>query len=196
MHQIPGTNLAFIHIPKTAGMSVRKALGMKTSVAAHSVSSEEDEKLMAPEFIRFCVVRHPIRRFISAYLYNLYYAEQNPTGIRGEIKRVGAMSDINVFIEAAKAGDVKLGRYDHSRTQISYIKQAKPQIILKHENLSEDIKIIGRLIGMSNVELPTQNTSSERAKKLAHANTEITEDNMEFLKKFYRSDMTMFGYKD
>ena len=70
MHRIPGTNLVFVHIPKTAGQAVRAAFGMKSSSDAHSTSSEDDQMLMAPRFVRFCVVRHPIQRFVSAYLFH------------------------------------------------------------------------------------------------------------------------------
>jgi len=194
MYRIPGTNLVFIHIPKTAGQAVRAAFGMKSSSSAHSTTSEEDLILMAPRFVRFCVVRHPIQRFVSAYLYNLWFADKKPTGVRAEIQRIGATTDINLFIEAAIRDDIQLEKFVHFRPQTELIRETRPQIVLRHENLAKDIKIIGQLAGKPEVELPARNVSTERSAEQASVNTDISDGNMAFLKQFYRSDLRLFGY--
>jgi hypothetical protein len=195
MHRIPRTNLVFVHIPKTAGIAVRKAFGMKSQTAAHSITTENDKKLMAPRFVRFCVVRHPIERFVSAYLYNLWYVDKLETGIKAEIKRVGATTDINVLIDAFRRGETDITKSSHFKPQTEFIRKTQPEIILRHENLARDIKIVAQLAGRPDLELPTANTTSERAADLAHVNVKISKQNMAFLREFYRDDFQSLGYR-
>jgi hypothetical protein len=195
MHRIPGTNLVFVHIPKTAGMAVRRAFGMKSVAGAHSITTERDQRLMAPRFVRFCVVRNPIDRFVSAYLYNLWYSDKLETGIRAEIKRISATTDINLLIAAMRRGDIDMSKVSHFRPQTDFINKTQPQIILRHENLAQDIKIVAQLAGRPEVELPTANTTSQRAADLAHVNVKILKRNMDFLREFYRTDFESLGYK-
>lgn len=195
MHRIPGTDIVFVHIPKTAGIAIRRAFGMRTVAEAHSTNTARDQRLMAPRFIRFCVIRHPIERFVSAFLYNRWYSDQNPTGVRGVIQKVGATEDINRFIDAARQGEVKLGRFSHFRAQTRFIMQTRPQIILRHENLSQDIRIIGQLVGKPDITLPPQNRATDRAADLRDVNTAISERNLDYLRKHYQADLELLGYE-
>jgi hypothetical protein len=55
----PKRNLIFIHIHKTAGSSIRKALGRKSDYAGGFIPSHW------PDYRRFAVVRDPVSRFVS-----------------------------------------------------------------------------------------------------------------------------------
>lgn len=61
--------LIFLHIPKTAGRSIKKLFGLPMNTI-HSrpeifITKEEWET-----FFTFCIVRHPIDRLLSSYFYH------------------------------------------------------------------------------------------------------------------------------
>ena len=65
----------FIHVPKTGGYTIRKH-GNVTSYVHHTASELSG---MLPDFwdrYRFCMVRNPYDRFLSAYMY---YRQMGPS---------------------------------------------------------------------------------------------------------------------
>lgn len=194
MHRIPGTNLIFVHIPKTAGRAIRTAFKTKSKSSAHTISSAWDDRFMEKPFIRFCVVREPISRFVSAYLYNVSHAESKATGIRQKLVEIDALSDINILVNAARESRLNFEQFMHFRTQTSYIRATRPQIILRQENIASDIKIIAQLAKFPNIKLPIVNSSADRAEELAGVITELSQENLAFLRSFYAVDFELLGY--
>lgn len=76
MRLFDDSNLVFIHIPKTGGQSVVSSFGMEHLSSDHTINSETDTPLLTAAYIRFCVVRDPLKRFMSAYRYSVYMSKK------------------------------------------------------------------------------------------------------------------------
>src|ERR1700722_10079584 len=63
----------FIHVPKTAGTSLRQALGLNAplNIPCHATAQEVLPfiKLVAPKTVSLAFVRNPYSRFVSLYNY-------------------------------------------------------------------------------------------------------------------------------
>ncbi len=193
MHRVPDTNIVFLHIPKTAGQSVRRALGIRSSTGAHDFRTKIDQKFINGDFIRFCVVRNPMDRFISAYLYNRAAVDLKPTGVRAVMRDRGALNDINDFVDLARTDAISLSRFDHFKRQMQYIRVVRPQIVLRQENLQNDIQIIARLAGRGHVDLPKRNSAADRTGEDA-VNRQMRPENEAFIKRYYAADFRFLGY--
>ena len=59
----------FVHIPKTAGNSVRSALSGAIDVIDIGHSTVRRQKLIGPQYFSFCFVRDPLSRLRSAFFH-------------------------------------------------------------------------------------------------------------------------------
>ena len=191
---IPDTNIVFIHIPKTAGQSVRDAFGMKLDGrGAHSIASERDIEYIAGDYIRFCVVRDPVARFQSAYAYNVALYDRNPTGIREYMRANGLNEDINAFVRHfMDKGSELVTSSDHFRQQMYYLRRTHPHIILRQERLDDHIEIIRALAPKQWKGLKTRNAASERGAE--PFNKELEPECESFVRKTYAPDFKFLGY--
>ncbi len=194
MRHIDGTSLVFVHIPKTAGQAVVRSLGLAHESLDHSVSSERDQRYLEDRFVRFCVVRHPIERFVSAYRYHLHML-----GVRGEVKIRMVIAehrldnDINAFIAYLRETGYDLQSDLHFRRQLYFLRHTHPQIVLRQENLANDMRIIAAMAPDRYVGLPRVNVSAERARSNAAA-LDLTQESLSFLRRFYAPDFSALGY--
>ncbi len=193
MHRIPDTNIVFAHIPKTAGQAIKAALGIRSQTAAHEVNKRIDRNYLADKYIRFCVVRHPIERAISAFRYNAHHATMNPTGVRSYLLRAKAEKDINVFLAHAEINRVNILRWDHFKPQTDFISMIQPQIILRHERLDQDLKILSALLGGREITLPLKNAAAQRTQD--GLNTTLNDDSKAYLARLYAEDFRFLGYR-
>ncbi|WP_456391329.1 sulfotransferase family 2 domain-containing protein [Profundibacter sp.] len=194
MHRIPNTRIVFLHIPKTAGQAIKAAFSIRSSTNAHAYDTDRDKIFMSPKHIRFCVVRNPYDRFISAYRYNCFFAGEKSAGLPAMLNENKLTSDINDFINYTRKNKINLADYDHFKRQIRYVAAARPQIILRQENLDNDIQIIARLVGLENIVLPKKNRSSDRS-QLDKINIELTDDNWDYINERYAEDYRLLGYR-
>jgi len=186
MHRIPNTNIVFAHIPKTGGQAIKAALGIANESSAHEVGVPSDKEYFKPGFFRFCVVRHPVKRFISAYRYNVKHSSIKPTGVREFLIEKNACDDINVFVQALR--ERKSANWTHFRSQLDFIALAKPQIILRQETLKHDIKIFEPLLGKK-IALKRKNVSKK------DGDTKLTNENRAFVRAIYADDIRVLGYR-
>jgi hypothetical protein len=182
---------AFIHIPKTAGTSVIRAIAGESVVIDHGLSGAEE----ADEYLRACFVRHPVERFVSAYRYSSqlafrrdgkYLSEKHP--VRSFIADED-IHDINTFVAAvASLGSVWLFNNIHFRPQAHWVSQANPQFIGRHERLDDDFSTLCSLIGVETMPLGRHRVSrGKTAAPLGEAETEI-------VRAWYRDDFELLNY--
>lgn len=195
MRQFGDSNVVFVHIPKTAGQAVVSAFGMKHEGSDHNVKGPKQVPLLGPEFVRFCVVRNPVKRFISAYRYSVHMIAKRPDLIERQfIVEHGLQHDVNDFIAKLEETDFDIRSRLHFKPQVFFTRRTKPQIMLRFENLSTDIEIVRKLVPDMWTGLKPVNTSDGRKASDA-VNTELTSNSIEFLKKLYRDDFRVFGYR-
>lgn len=196
MDLVPNSNLVFLHIPKTAGLSIRSAFAIKTHGYEHSIKSDLDKTYMGGEYVRFTVIRDPIKRFVSAFKYNGGISKKLPTGIRKILANSEELrSDINSFTDYLRKNYSDIGTSsDHFRRQIYFIRLAKPHIILRQENLENDIEIVRNLAPGSFKGLPQKNISDIRF-DTSSVNTVLSVESEQFVRDYYKPDLFFLGYE-
>lgn len=194
MRLFDNSNIVFVHIPKTGGQSVVSSFGMEHRSSDHTINSEVDKSLLGDDYIRFCVVRDPLKRFVSAYRYSVYMTPKNPDmPVRKFIKERNLVSDVNAFVEAIRDENFQIKKAFHFRPQQYYISKTKPQIMLRLENLERDLEIIRAIVPANYIGLQHMNSSDQRP-EAASINTELSDKHIEYIASLYRPDYRLLGY--
>ncbi len=197
MHLVPGTNLVFIHIPKTAGQSLKAAFRIKSqSTGSHNVNSDTDRKFLGPNYVRFCVTRHPFDRFVSTFKYNVAEGMRRPQkkgSLAALMQANGLDSDVNSFANWLYETRYDLNKFAHLRPQSFYLEMGLPQIVLRHEMISTDCEIVRRLAPESWHGLPTKNVSAKK-QGIGDLVTELSQKSELQLASLYADDFQRLGY--
>jgi len=177
----------FIHINKTGGTSVAKAIGLprKRHLHVKEVISIIGEKEFNKAFV-FCVVRNPWDKVVSHYNYRVKTNQTN-------------MADNHIsFKEWVKQtyGDNKNPfYYDNPKmfaTQSNWLKDSNGIIrvnnILKFESLNNDFQNIAKSLGIQN-KLPHLN-----ATKKEHYTKYYDKETVEIVRNWFNEDIERFNY--
>jgi len=144
--------LIFIHIPKNAGTSIIKAMGVENSYFDKTIEEyKEYYKDYWNDYLKFTVVRDPIDRFISAYKFARMKESGwfSSTGEEGLEKHphyeLASSMDINEYVLYLYKNPSKFDRWTIPQTFIITNKDEKREIdyYVRYENLLEDLKKIG-----------------------------------------------------
>ena len=183
----------FVHIPKTAGISVCHALfgslsGGHKRIREYSIAFSKEE---FHSFFKFAFVRHPADRLCSAFSYLRKGGRTSQDAAYGK-KVLARFEDMNEFVETWF--DVsKLYDYLHFVPQYEFMCLAgvDPQVdfLGKFESLSEDFDIIARKLGV-HVELPEMNSSKQNK----DWKNQLSIENREKIAELYSIDYELFGY--
>jgi len=191
----------FLHIPKTAGMSILNALGTSDrDCDSHGLPDRLDPKLMG--YVRFCFVRNPYERVLSAYLYSKRMAEAG-RGVKNHFVRrkilkykYDSFSDFVVYGMTEEL----VNRNLHFQKQLRWIRIGCPNFIGRLETIDDDIDRVSKLIGQTLV-LGRKNASYNREERKARRASGITyrnEYNSKAKRKIhelYADDLRYLNYK-
>lgn len=198
----------FVHIPKTAGTSIRTVLRdiegrnyrpTKAIQTRHETPTELFERLrLAPssmmpsprqpgipvsDYLFFCFVRNPWERFCSLhrYLFDRTRAKGHAT----------VPEDVNEFARRLADRDPWIMRFKSIRRQADYL---TPEIgfIGRYENLESDFAAITARLGLT-AALPHINESSFR--KTPHYRSLLSPLSAETIAKHYAEDIRRLGYE-
>jgi len=196
--------LAFVHIPKTAGSSITRLLGMTTRDHFFEVNYnayEFDGVTYAPQhltpqllaelvpdwdsYTTFCFTRHPYTKAVSEYHF-----------LRKDIghKRTRFLRKVRVFIEPLfrrwMRRQLALKDMDHKLPQSHYV--AGCQHVFKYEELHERWADIARVMGVAvEAELPHVVVGRQDSERIA---SRLSPKTKALIQELYPDDFEALGY--
>lgn len=186
----------FVHVPKTAGISICKALGIRNhghfTVAAYVRRSPET----FDRFFKAAFVRNPWDRARSAYLH-LSAGGSNPLDERAGRELIGGR-DFESFIQALqRAGPRRrILSWRHFRPQLDYILDPRTRasgvdFLGRHERLPADYAALVSSLRLAHAaELPHENQGSDAERP------EYSPRGVEIIRSVYAGDIEHLGYAD
>ena len=157
-------HLIFIHIPKTAGNAVLASLPPPYTLHTHNTRNP------SYKFYRkwhdlylgtaFCVLRHPVARFLSAFNYLLSGGREAEDTEDAHRLGLYQVRDICAFV-SQRLGDEDVQSQIHFRPQIEWIRNSRHQLqvdyILDYGQLQKALNEFYRRNGKPQVELAYKN---------------------------------------
>lgn len=192
----------FVHVPKTGGQSVCKALGGKSQdVSTHTpLFCVED----AADLFSFGFVRNPWDRMVSLYSFMAQKTFRITDNFDQQALREAGFKDWLMHDEFFMQEDGlppgeawRIGWGSSPREALAPM-QRRPQwwwlrgcdFVGRYENLSEDFETACQNIGRRNVYLPHVNRS-----KHSHYRDHYDAESREFIAVHFAEDIERFGYE-
>tara|TARA_Y100000310_G_C20396787_1_gene675473 strand:- start:12 stop:602 length:591 start_codon:yes stop_codon:yes gene_type:complete len=186
----------FIHVPKTGGMSIRKALESYSYIGKDGEHIPIKAEKLAPyrgKYFSFCFVRNPWDRFVSSYFY-LQRGGANPVD-----KKACEMyiKPYKTFKDAVMNIDDDKGNFfvqPHFAPQRDFVLDLHDNIAVdfigKFEHIDADFKTICDKIGLPPLKLPALN-STPHAPYWEY----YDEESQHQIFRKYNWDVSHLGYK-
>lgn len=184
----------FIHIPKTAGLSVAHALfngqqsQHRTADQMRIIFGNRDFK----RYFTFTFVRHPLDRFLSAFFF---LADGGISENDRDVCRRYRLDSISgtAFLDLFKS-DAELRNYLHFEPQWPYCLASngtqKVDFIGRFENLQNDFQYVARRMNR-NVSLPRKNVGPQHREKPAPF---FSEPELRWIRQYYEMDFRLLNY--
>jgi hypothetical protein len=189
----------FVHVPKTAGVSVSKALGGEDQLGHDPVTVYGEHR---GAYFSFAFVRNPWDRLLSCFLY----VKAGGRGFPHDLEAQAALADCDDFehfatrigeyqerLRGVRALSVALPHYPHLLPQTFWTHDLSGEPLLdvvgRFERLADDFAAIARRIGVDG-RLPRVNTT-EHGDYRAHYST----DAADAIGEAYADDVERFGYE-
>jgi len=188
-------NVLFIHIPKTAGISVRRWLCMECLMDGYWHYTAQrllTDGLLTQEqmdgLFKFAVVRNPWDRLISAYFCNFSHAGENwkkfttyHEYVKDTQRRIGRFS-------VAEG----LGQQEQHPFIYSYDGKLLVDEVYKFEERDEWITELKKRFGLGEM-FPAENVSHQRDSN-DHHDMYPNDELVEIVGKIYKKDIELFNY--
>ena len=190
--------LIFIHIPKNAGTSIIKAMGVKNMLIDKTIEEyKEHYDEYWDKYTKFTVVRDPIDRFISAYKFARMKESGwfSATGEEGLEKHLHYdlcnEMDINEYTTYLYKNSEEFNRWNVPQTFIISNENNEIEIdyFVRFENLQEDLSKIGiesiQKLNSSKVEDDKVIQLSKKSKMKLHEIYDIDYKNLNYKKESF-----------
>lgn len=190
----------FIHIPKAAGTSVRRALYGTKSFHIPAARYRAADKQRFDTYFKFCFVRNPWDRVCSAYHYLWSKREAEPTfpdhrWAAYYLSDVSSFEDFIGRLEDDPSFRSAIRRYIHFRDQRDWITapgaRGRPLVdfIGRYEQLNEDYRVLEDQLGL------TATLPSERVRAGRQDYRRMYDSRMvDIVARIYAADIGLFGY--
>lgn len=195
---IDQVNAVFVHIPKSAGTSVKVFCKQNNiKILGHDIHKEsfihlKDLQYQFQDTFLFAVCRHPLSRAISAFNY-LSKGGQTDQDKRDAERYIlpyrGNFTDfvVNEFSKCEILEQI------HFMPQYKWVCNDKEELLVdfvcKFENLENDFRKISTIFGNRFFELPKLNGTTEFSKYVDIRKVE------KYIKEAYEKDYKLFNYK-
>ena len=189
----------FVHIPKTAGMSIAFSLNMACKRCHNSARSiqqilnkSEYGKKIWQEYFKFSFVRNPRSWVISSIQYHADYfkVEIDPSAFLTQWMKQEQIEITDNFTE----------RMSHllNKSQYNFLSENQSEggkllvdFVGRFENLQQDFDYICNKVGVPQKTLPHKN----KTKQYKHYTEYYNEDTKQFIATKFAKDVEYFGYK-
>lgn len=188
----------FVHIPKTGGTSVRRALRIASPQSQHPLAEtrtkheplltlmsrvSENEAAQLNQYYKFAFVRNPWDRVVSLHAYLLKKETQFP---------INDFRSLDTFINGLYTGISWIRNLHSSKRQIEFIVNDQAQISVdflgRFENLTTDFRFVTNKLGLK-ARLPHLNRSDH-----ADYRRVLSKISRQQIAEYYRTDIETFGY--
>lgn len=187
----------FVHIPKTAGISVCKALF--GNLAAGHTTIEQFKLIYKPStfnsYFKFTFVRNPWDRLHSSYHF-LKKGGVRPQDLSFRDTYLTTINSFEAFI-MNWLNEERLHSIVHFRPQYSFLTLPEnPNEILvdflgRFENIENDFLTITQKLGMTKKQLPKENVTGDKK----NYKLEYTPQMIDRVFKLYAQDIKLFRYE-
>lgn len=179
----------FFHIPKTAGLSLNVALFGNHGLGHIDVQTARAlfGERRFDSFYKFCFVRNPWDRLVSAYHY--LHAGHPNSPIASEV--AGCSSFTEFVLELLPSP--KVASEQHIRPQSAFVVSRDGSLAVdfvgRFERLAEDFETIAGRLGID-ARLERRNESSHHDYRRYY-----TDETRDAVARFYERDIALFGYR-
>lgn len=194
-------NVVFLHIPKTAGQSLRSVLKSVQNLVdvEHSFAASRRELFMEQDNFSFCFVRNPFTRILSSYfhlvdIHGPVDASEGGFQNRRRLLRDKWGDDFNGFVES---GGFEDGQFEHFFPiwkfaaidgNISHF-----NFVGRYEELNKDFALLSAMLRIEN-ELPRFNITSGSAYQKFKDSQCWSKAAISAVQEHYSDDFKAFGY--
>jgi len=189
--------MLFIHVPKTAGVSVQRSLFGRVLFFHQSFRQFElafTGSQLASLF-KFTFVRNPWDRLVSGwtFLREGGYGEQDRAWFATHLAR---FPDFQSFVLNWVSREDVQRAYVHFRPQVDFVRSGRGNLqmdfIGRFENLACDFDRLSRLVGCA---VPLQSHNRTRQRSSASYRECYTPGTADVVARVYRDDIRTFGYE-
>jgi chondroitin 4-sulfotransferase 11 len=180
----------FVHIQKTAGLSITNTLKKdKNTIKVCQQHTFLNNCNYNKDYFKFCFVRNPWDRLVS--WYNMMVNKGIHNKFSDYLLKTKNFSEFLTYTDIILDID---GKKSISFNQLDYISDDEGNVLTdyigKFENINEDILEIGKKIGYNDFTIPHIN-------KFPHKDyrTYYTDKEIELVQEMYKRDIDYFGYK-
>jgi hypothetical protein len=189
--------ILFVHVPKSAGTSIAKPLGLTPEhLTQDTIIDTQLKGRNISEYYKFCFVRNPWDRFVSLYHYVCDGSEMWNTSSYGK----GPHIDFKTFCKVCRNGCIIANHHVwnvHYNPQLSFINvpawsESSKSIdyIGRFENLQEDLNQICKNAGIKPFQVPHKNKTKHK-----HYTEYYNNETRQIVAEKYAEDISHFGYK-
>jgi len=183
-------NCIFIHVPKTGGTSVARALFNENSRHVTFDVYENANPAKFRRYFKFGFVRNPWARTVSAYFY-LRAGGRNESDRAWSECHIQPYENFRAFVRE-KLGEADVQAFTHFIPQSRFLARADGRLVAdfigRFEKLQDDFAFVAKKLRIS-AALPLANEGSHEDYRKHY-----DEDTRELVAKIYARDAQMFGY--
>lgn len=191
----------FIHVPKTGGSSINRALHNGEYYAVdHQLPHDlvQRRPKIWNEYFTFAFIRNPWDRFVSAFLYNTRTAfslrdrKQPVKGLRTSL--LDFNYNFDDFIDKTDRGRIVASFQFRPQTVWLWSQDNKPlnfNFIGRYEKLQEDFDYVCEQLGLEKTKLSVNNASPRKK----HYTEYYNDKTREIIEDMYKTEIEYFNYK-